>query len=260
MSLSLSGLAQGGLSVGTVPPGTTAELPGGKAVVTAEGILLLAVGRDFPTTAELKLIFPDGKEQSMPLSVEQRSFKVQRINGLPQRQVTPPKAVLERIRTEQVRVARARAVRRADADFSAGFAWPVTGPISGVYGSQRILNGEPRQPHYGVDVAVPTGTDVLAPSPGLVTLVESDLYFSGGTLIVDHGYGLSSSFLHLSEILVTEGERVEQGQPIAKVGATGRVTGPHLDWRMNLENVRIDPVLVLKALPGPIVEVTSSPD
>ncbi len=242
-------LAQGGLWVTQVPPGTTAQLPGGKVIVTAEGLLLAAVGRDFPPLAELTTRTPSGAEQRTAIPVEQREFKVQRINGLPDRQVTPPKAVLQRIRDEQVRVSRARAVRRPQADFRAGFRWPVEGPITGVYGSQRILNGQPRQPHYGVDVGVPTGTLVVAPSPGLVTLAEPDLYFSGGTLIVDHGYGLSSTFLHLSEILVAEGEWVDQGASIAKVGATGRVTGPHLDWRMNLENVRIDPVLVLSALP-----------
>jgi murein DD-endopeptidase MepM/ murein hydrolase activator NlpD len=247
-------LVQGGLYITQVPPGTTAQLPGGKVIVTREGILLAAVGRDFPPLAELTLRLPGGIEQHQAMGVEQRQFKVQRINGLPTQKVTPPKAVLERIRAEQVRVSKARAVRRPQADFHAGFRWPVEGPITGVYGSQRILNGEPRQPHYGVDVGVPTGTPVVAPSPGLVTLAERDLYFSGGTLIVDHGYGLSSTFLHLSEILVKVGARVEQGQAIAKVGATGRVTGPHLDWRMNLENVRIDPVLVLEVLP----EVASS--
>lgn len=260
-ALSLSGdLAQGGLAVGRVPPGATAELSGGHAVVTDGGLLLLAVGRDFPTQAEVVVRFPSGHEERDTIAVLQRQFKIQRINGLPSRQVTPPTAVLARIRAEQARVSRARAQQRRDADFSAGFQWPVIGPITGVYGSQRILNGEPRQPHYGVDIGVPVGTLIVAPSPGLVTLTDDDLYFSGGTLIVDHGYGLSSSFLHLSEILVEEGEFVAQGQPIAKVGATGRVTGPHLDWRMNLGSVRIDPVLVMEALPAPTTEAGSNSD
>ena len=250
-AVSLTGdLAQGGLATGQVPPGATAELLGGHAVVTDDGVLLLAVGRDFPAQAEVVVRLPSGLEERDTVAVLQREFKIQRIDGLPSRQVTPPEAVLARIRGEQVRVSRARGQRRRAADFSAGFRWPVVGPITGVYGSQRILNGQPRQPHYGVDIGVPTGTLVVAPSPGLVTLTDVDLYFSGGTLIIDHGYGLSSSFLHLSEILVEEGEFVNQGQPIAKVGATGRVTGPHLDWRMNLGGVRIDPVLVLEALPA----------
>jgi murein DD-endopeptidase MepM/ murein hydrolase activator NlpD len=121
----------------------------------------------------------------------------------------------------------------------------VTGRISGVYGSQRILNGKPRRPHFGVDVAAPVGAIVRAPADGLVTLAHGDMFFSGGTLIVDHGHGLSSSFLHLSAILVKEGDRISQGDPIAKVGATGRVSGPHLDWRMNLLGSRLDPQLLV---------------
>lgn len=136
-------------------------------------------------------------------------------------------------------------------DYSTGFAWPLTGRISGVYGSQRVLNGEPRQPHYGVDVARPEGTIVSAPAPGIVTLVQPDLYYSGGTLIIDHGRGLSSSFIHLSRILVAVGDRVETGDPVAKVGATGRATGPHLDWRMNLGDVRLDPALLAGPMPSP---------
>ena len=254
-ALSLSGdLAQGGIAVGRLPPGATVVLPGGHAVVTDAGLVLLAVGRDFPAQAEVVVRLPSGLEQSETIAVRQRQFNIQRIDGLPPRQVTPPAEVLARIRSEQARVGRARAQQRRHADFVAGFRWPVEGPITGVYGSQRVLNGQPRQPHYGVDIGVPTGTMVVAPSPGLVTLADDDLYFSGGTLIIDHGYGLSSSFLHLSEILVAEGEYVAQGQAIAKVGATGRVTGPHLDWRMNLGNVRVDPVLVLAALPAPANE------
>lgn len=254
-AVSLSGdLAQGGLATGHLPPGATAMLSGGHAVVTDDGLLLLAVGRDFAGQAEVVVRLLSGDERRYTFTVLRREFKIQRIDGLPSKQVTPPAAVLARIRSEQVRVSRARAQQRRVADFSAGFRWPVVGPITGVYGSQRVLNGEPRQPHYGVDIGVPTGTVVVAPSPGLVTLTDDDLYFSGGTLIIDHGYGLSSSFLHLSDILVEEGEFVTQGQPIAKVGATGRVTGPHLDWRMNLGSVRIDPVLVLEALPAPSID------
>ncbi len=242
-------LSQGGLAVGRVPPGATVSLDGGAAAATEDGTLLVAVGRDFPGQAELQITLADGTRYSESVPVQDREFKIQRIDGLPAKQVTPPKEVLARIRREQAKVGKARATNRHQADFSGGFVWPLEGPITGVYGSQRILNGEPRQPHYGVDVAAPVGTVVTAPAAGLVTLAEPDLYFSGGTLIIDHGYRLSSSFLHLSEITVPLGARVKQGDPIALVGATGRVTGPHLDWRMNLGPVRIDPVLVLEALP-----------
>jgi murein DD-endopeptidase MepM/ murein hydrolase activator NlpD len=130
------------------------------------------------------------------------------------------------------------------------FIWPSRGIISGVYGSQRILNGQPRRPHFGVDVAAPTGTEVVAPAAGVVRMAHPDMYFSGGTLILDHGYGVTSSFLHLSKIHVKPGEAVEQGQKIADIGATGRVTGPHLDWRMNWHKVRVDPQPLVGPMPS----------
>ena len=240
---------QGGLVLGRAPPGSRITLDGEPVPVTPSGHFLLGFGRDAEPASELQLTLTGGTLWQSRVTVAPREFKIQRINGLPPAQVTPPPQVLKRIRDESVKVARARAQTRASPDFLSGFQWPVEGPITGVYGSQRILNGEPRQPHYGVDVGVPTGTLVRAPAPGLVVLAEPDLYFSGGTLILDHGYGLSSSFLHLSALLVKPGARVAAGEPIARVGATGRVTGPHLDWRMNLGQVRIDPVLVLKAIP-----------
>jgi murein DD-endopeptidase MepM/ murein hydrolase activator NlpD len=143
----------------------------------------------------------------------------------------------------------ARLLDSARTDFLDGFVWPAQGRISGVYGSQRILNGEPRRPHYGVDIAAPVGTPVRAPAAGVVTLAHPDMYYSGGTLILDHGHGLSSTFLHLSEILAREGQNVSQGEVIGRVGATGRATGAHLDWRMNLLTRRIDPALLLEGSP-----------
>ena len=146
-------------------------------------------------------------------------------------------------------VVSARNRRDERTDFAEPFAWPARGRISGVYGSQRILNGEPRRPHFGLDIAAPTGTPVYAPADGIVTLAYDDMYFSGGTLIVDHGHGLSSSFLHLSEVLVEAGMQVKKGDLIARIGATGRASGPHLDWRMNWLDRRVDPQLLVKDLP-----------
>ena len=149
----------------------------------------------------------------------------------------------------------AREARKLDAertDFLTGFIWPAKGRISGVYGSQRILNGQPRRPHFGVDVAAPVGTEVRAPADGVVTMVHSDMFYSGGTMILDHGHGLSSSFLHLHRILVKKGQRIRQGDLIAEIGATGRVTGPHLDWRINLFAKRLDPQLLVSEMPDTV--------
>ncbi|HKX54787.1 MAG TPA: M23 family metallopeptidase, partial [Xanthomonadales bacterium] len=145
----------------------------------------------------------------------------------------------------------ARRLRDQRTDYLQGFDWPAAGRISGVYGSQRILNGEPGRPHYGLDIAAPSGHPVYAPAAGIITLTHRDMYFSGGTLIVDHGQGLSSTFLHLSEILVETGDAVQQGDLIARIGATGRASGPHLDWRMNWLDRRVDPQLLVQGEPAP---------
>ena len=145
-------------------------------------------------------------------------------------------------------VATARLHRDNHAYYSEGFAWPAKGRISGVYGSQRVLNGEPRRPHYGLDIAAPKGTDVYAPADGLITMAHPDMYFSGGTIILDHGQGLSSTFLHLSKILVEAGTFVKQGDLIARMGMTGRASGPHLDWRMNWLDRRVDPQPLLSPM------------
>lgn len=245
--LALAGRAvQGGLLVGHVPPGSVLEAEGGQVGVSGvydDGLVLVGLGRDAPPVVRLVLHLPGGTTVERQLAVGQRDYDIQHIEGLPPASVSPPPEVLARIRreAEAVRAARARDTPRAD--FLAGFAWPLEGPVTGVYGSQRILNGEPRQPHYGVDVAAPTGTPVRAPAAAVVTLAHPDMYYSGGTLVMDHGRGLTSTFIHLSRILVAEGERVERGQVVAEVGATGRATGPHLDWRMNLGEIRLDPAL-----------------
>ena len=191
----------------------------------------------------------DGRIERRVIEVAPREYRIQRIDGLPREKVTPPEAVLARIREEGARVAAARANDDPRTDFRDGFVWPLTGRISGVYGSQRVLNGEPRRPHFGVDVAAPTGTPVAAPADAVVRLADDDLYFSGGTLIMDHGHGLTSTFIHLSKILVEPGQRVRQGEVVAEVGATGRATGPHLDWRMNLFDARLDPQLLTPPMP-----------
>jgi len=236
---------QGALIVGRTDPGTSVTIDGSAVRVSDDGVFLLGFGRDAPSRARLTADFPDGSRTHRDLRVTQRSYEVQRVDGLPPSKVSPSEEDMVRIRHEISLVKKARARDDPSEDFLGGFEWPLKGRISGVYGSQRVLNGKPRRPHFGVDVAAPVGAIVRAPADGVVTLAHDDMFFSGGTLIVDHGHGLSSSFLHLSAILVKNGDRISQGDAIAEVGATGRVSGPHLDWRMNLFGNRLDPQLLV---------------
>lgn len=240
---------QGGLVVGKTEPGVQVKLDDLSVAVSDQGYFVLGFDRDHPPQSRLRLTYPDGHSEEQVLEIARREYKIQRIDNLPKRKVTPQKMDLKRIRRESALVKAARKLDDPRTDYLTGWQWPVKGRISGVYGSQRILNGKPRRPHYGVDVAAPVGTLVRAPADGVVTLVHPDMFFSGGTLILDHGQHLSSSFLHLSEILVKEGDRIRQGDPIARVGATGRVTGPHLDWRMNFHQFQIDPQLLVPPMP-----------
>jgi len=239
---------QGGLLQGFAPPGSRIRVDGREVRVSGAGAFLIGFSRDDTQDVILDAQLPDGTVERRTLQIQTREYNVQRIDGLVQSQVTPDESVLARIQAE---VELVKATRRRDdqrTDFLTGFAWPARGRISGVYGSQRVLNGEPRQPHYGVDVAAPFGTTVSAPADGVITLARDDMYYSGGTLVLDHGHGLSSAFLHLSRILVKEGDVIRRGDAIAEVGATGRVTGAHLDWRMNLFDKRIDPALLVEPM------------
>jgi len=241
--------SQGGLVQGKTRPGAIVKVDGKPVRVSKSGVFLVGFGRDAAESL-VQVSYPDGQMAKQVLKVAKREYKIQRIDGLPKRKVTPrTKEDLERIRKESAISRKARELDDPRTDFLVDFIWPVEGRISGVYGSQRILNGKPRRPHFGVDIARPTGTPVKAPAPGVVTMAYSDMFFSGGTLILDHGHGLSSSFLHLSRILVKEGDVIKQGDVIAEVGATGRVTGAHLDWRMNLFKARVDPQLLVPPMP-----------
>lgn len=240
---------QGHLIRGKAEPGSQAWLNGSKLHTSEQGEFVFGFSRDEKSLQTLKVKRPNGVTWLHADKPCLREYKIQRIDGLPPKQVTPDEKSLKRIRKEGALAAAARTYDVPDESVFAKFIWPAQGPISGVYGSQRILNGEPRRPHFGVDVAAPTGTAVVAPAAGIVRMAHPNMYFSGGTLIVDHGFGVTSSFLHLSKIVVKEGDIVEQGQKIAEVGATGRVTGPHLDWRMNWFKVRVDPQPLVGAMP-----------
>ena len=249
--LSLKGaLTQGGLVEGRVTPGSKMALNGEPLRISKQGLFLIGFGRDERLTNTLFVTYPDGSVEQRKIELSKREYDIQHIDGLSPSKVTPPEKSWKRIKAESALVKQARKRYDLRSDFLTGFKWPSMGRISGVYGSQRVLNGEPRRPHFGVDVAGPVGAKVIAPADGLVTLVHTDMFYSGGTLIVDHGYGLSSSFLHLSRILVEVGQRVKQGELIAEIGATGRVSGPHLDWRMNLFNKRLDPALLVGPMPA----------
>lgn len=236
---------QGGLVRGVAPPGSAITLDGRRLRLSPEGIFVFGFGRDAAPEAVLVVAYPGGEEETRRLAIASRTYRIQRIEGLPEKMVTPPPELSARIREEGANVHAARAFDMAETFFAASFAWPARGSISGVYGSQRILNGEPRQPHFGVDIAAPLGTPVRAPAGGEIRLAEPDLYYSGGTVILDHGHGLSSSFLHMSRVDVSVGQLVAQGDVIGAIGATGRVTGAHLDWRINWFERRLDPALLV---------------
>ncbi len=251
-ALQLTGDAvQGGLLQGQAPPGSTVLVDGEPVRVSPDGLFLVGFHRDDSTAQTVKALLPDGGEVQQVITPQPRQYQIERIDGLPPRKVTPPPEEMARIRAESAQVKEARRLDAARTDFADGFEWPVHGRISGVYGSQRILNGEPRRPHFGIDIAAPAGTPVTAPADGVVTMAHPNMYFSGATLIVDHGHGLSSSFLHMDSITVREGQRVRQGEQIGTVGASGRATGPHLDWRINLFDRRLDPQLLVGPMPKP---------
>ena len=237
---------QGAMVIGKVPPGSTVEYAGRTLRTTGYGSVVFGVGRDEKGPASIRVTRPDGSGEIASVLVTPRDWPEQRVDGVPQATVDPPPAIAERIRREQARVAEVRKRDDARADFAQAFVRPVEGRISGRFGRARVYNGKPGSPHSGMDIAAAAGTPVKAPAAGIVTFADPDLYLTGGTLVIDHGHGISSNFLHLSRIDVKVGDRVEQGQAVAAVGSTGRSTGPHLHWGMNWFDVRIDPQLALE--------------
>lgn len=242
-------LEQGAMVWGKAQAGAQVSLNDKPIKVGDDGLFVFGFGRDALPMATLTVCLAGSCEQQS-LKIAQRNYKEQRVNGVPKRTVEPPpEAVLKRIQRESGQIKAARKTDSQRRDFASAFIWPITGPVTGVFGSRRVYNGVPGRPHYGVDVARPTGSTVVAPAAGVVLLVQRDNFYSGGTLIVDHGFGISSTFIHLSKVLVKKGDVIEQGQAIAEVGATGRATGPHLDWRMNWFDVKLDPQLIVPAMP-----------
>ena len=242
-------LIQGGVVRGHVAQGSAVWLDGRELRVSPEGRFVFGFGRDARPRAELVVHHPDGHEDRRTLEVATRTYQVQRIDGLPPRQVTPSEQDLARIQADAKLIETAKARNSDGLGFTEEIAWPALGPISGIYGSQRILNGEPRTPHRGLDVAAPAGTPVEAIASGVVSLAEPDLYFTGGTVMIDHGHGLHSIYAHMQDVLVEVGQDVAQGAPLGTVGATGRATGPHLHWGIYWFDEAVDPALLVGPMP-----------
>ena len=239
-------VSQGALVFGKVPPGSQVRYRERLLRATGYGTVVFGVGRDETGPLNVDVTLPSGRMESVSIAVTPRDWPVERVNGVPPKTVNPPPEIAARIQREQALVTAARERDDERADFALPFQWPVQGRISGRFGNARVYNGQPGAGHSGMDIAAPNGTPVRAPAGGIVTFASPDLYLTGGTLLLDHGHGVSSNFLHLSRIDVKVGDRIEPGQVIGAVGATGRATGPHLHWGMNWFDVRIDPLLVLE--------------
>ena len=244
-------LAQGGFIKGQFDGCTQVEVIDGEDKYTGKctpsGKFLVGFGRDAKAVQKLVFSFNNKADYVAVVELEQRQYKTDRVNGVPQKTVSPPKEVLDRIKGENEQIWLARNKHTESFDFLTSFIWPAKGRISGVYGSQRVFNGVPKRPHFGLDVAAPKGTAVVAPAAGIIRLAHNDMFYSGGTIILDHGYGITSTFIHLSKLDVVDGQKVKQGEKIGEIGKSGRATGNHLDWRINWKNVRLDPAFWVEA-------------
>ncbi|MDC1095765.1 M23 family metallopeptidase [Pelagibacteraceae bacterium] len=214
--------------------------------VSQDGYFVFGIGRDRKNDITIDVL-KNKDSKKIVKKIYKREYKIQKIDGLPKKQVTPPKEVYERIKKDNILIGKARSINSDLNFFKDKFTLPVKeSVITGVYGSQRILNGKPRRPHFGLDFAAREGTPVRAMISGIVTLAESDLYFTGGTIIFDHGHGISTLYMHMKDVNVKIGQNVKRGEIIGTVGKTGRSTGPHLDVRLNWFDIKLDPASVLK--------------
>jgi hypothetical protein len=241
-------VSQGALVIGSTAPGNRVSIAGRSLRVDPEGRFVFGVGRDAAGTLPVSVTWFDGARETVNLRIVARDWPIEAVAGVPPKTVDPPPEIAARIAREQAAVAAARLRDDARSDFAEGFDWPVTGRISGRFGSARSYNGKPGSPHSGTDVAAAAGTPLRAPAPGIVSFAEPDLYLTGGTVLLDHGHGVSSAFLHLSRIDVERGDRVARGDVLGAGGAPGRATGPHMHWGLNWFDVRLDPELVARPM------------
>ena len=236
---------QGHYIVGITDPSAKITIDKKQIRVTKDGYFVFGIGRDRKFDVTITKI-TNGKSEKIIKKVLKRKYNIQRIDGLEESKVTPPESVYKRIKEENNKIGEARAINSNLPFFKNQFIMPVEGIISGVYGSQRILNGKPKWPHYGIDIAAKQGTKIKSSGSGIVTMAEQDLYYTGGTIIMDHGHGISTIYSHLATLNVQVGDEILQGDIIGTVGSTGRSTGPHLDFRINWFQTRLDPMSVLK--------------
>jgi murein DD-endopeptidase MepM/ murein hydrolase activator NlpD len=249
-NIKLSGeIKQGALVIGKTAINNIVTLDDKVLPLSKNGDYVFGFGRDDEKSYQLIITKPNGKTEQQTLTPTKREYKIQRIEGIAKKIMNPNPKSVARSKEDGIQVRAARKTFSDKTDFSKGFIAPIKGIITGVYGSQRVFNGIPKRPHFGLDYAGKTGDPVKAPASGKVIMFVPDMFYSGGTMIIDHGHGITSSFLHLSKSYVKNGDEVTKGQVVAAVGSSGRATGPHLDWRINWFNVRLDPELALKALP-----------
>jgi murein DD-endopeptidase MepM/ murein hydrolase activator NlpD len=248
--IQLSGeIKQGGLVIGKTDANNLVTLNKKVLTVSKQGDYVFAFSRDDKTQYTLTVTSPTGKIETQTFTPTTRDYKISRVEGISKKIMNPNKKANVRAGVDRAAIVKVRKISSDLTDFSQGFIAPRSSRITGVYGSQRFYNGVPKNPHFGVDYAGQIGAPVKAPASGTILLWVPDMFYSGGTLVIDHGHGITSNFLHLSASMVKVGDKVKQGQVIAKVGNSGRVTGPHLDWRMNWHQVRFDPQLAMKINP-----------
>ena len=244
--ITLSGnFIQGGLIKGKAFPHANIKFLDKNIFLDEKNRFVFGFGRDFENKAIISITYKK-KLITKSLSIEKQNYKIQKIEGLPKRMVTPPESVYKRIISENKEIAKVRKLNSNVSFIFQNFVWPLKGIITGVFGSQRVLNGKPKRPHYGIDIAAKEGTEIIAPLDSIVRMAEKDLYYTGGTIMLDHGHGITSVYSHLSKILVKVNENIKKGDIIGLVGSTGRSTGPHLDWRINWFEQRLDPSLLIK--------------
>ena len=236
---------QGHFIIGITDPLAKILIDKKNVKVSEDGYFVFGIDRDRKFDLIITKI-QDGKKEKIVKKILKRQYNIQRIDGLEESKVTPPESVYKRIKEENNKIGKARAVNSDLPFFKNRFIMPVEGIISGVYGSQRILNGKPKWPHYGIDIAAKKGTMIKSSGAGVVTMAEDDLYYTGGTIIMDHGHGISTIYSHLETVMVSIGDKINKGDIIGTVGSTGRSTGPHLDFRVNWFQTRLDPMSVLK--------------